>query len=151
MKRIIFSFGAVVLLASFSSRPAQISGSETVQFIPGPGLMAKMTGTQAARGGEANAHGYATFNINPGKGTITYFMEVYLASPATSAALHFGAAGAEGPVVAQLNYPLTGATQGVITVDKDLAKLIHQNPQNYYLTVGNSTFPAGAIRGQLSK
>jgi hypothetical protein len=105
MKRIIFSFGAVVLLASFSNRPAQIPGSQTVQFMPGPGLVAKMTGAQASRGGEANAHGYATFNINPGKGTITYFMEVYLASPATSAELHFGAAGAEGPEEAQLNTP----------------------------------------------
>jgi hypothetical protein len=38
----------------------------------------------------------------------------------------------------------------VIDLEKNLLKDILRNPEEYYLTVHNAPFPAGAVRGQLS-
>jgi hypothetical protein len=72
-------------------------------------------------------------------------------APATAAHIHVGAAGVAGPVVVPLAPP-TGTSSGCVTgVSPELIKAITQNPQNYYVNVHNAEFPAGALRGQLSK
>jgi hypothetical protein len=61
-----------------------------------------------------------------------------------------------GPVVVPLfvgvAFSGTGSTSGCTTnVDRDLILAIIRDPANYYVNIHSSVFPAGAIRGQLSK
>jgi len=46
----------------------------------------------------------------------------------------------------------TGVSTGCVSsVNQDLIKAIIQHPEEYYINVHNADFPAGAVRGQLSK
>ena len=75
-----------------------------------------------------------------------------------AAHIHEGAKGANGPVVANLAWPQDGqagdciseATEGKFpTKEAGIVQRILKNPQNFYVNVHNSAFPAGAVRGQL--
>jgi hypothetical protein len=72
--------------------------------------------------------------------------------PATAAHIHVGATGVAGPVVVALSAPdASGHASGCATADHDLIKAIRQNPESYYVNVHNTDYPAGAVRGQLTK
>jgi glucose/arabinose dehydrogenase len=73
--------------------------------------------------------------------------------PATAAHIHVGKAGVAGAIVVRLAPPDdTGASSGCVSnVDPALIKAIIAKPANYYVNVHTTDFPAGALRGQLSK
>ncbi len=155
MKKIIFSFGAVVMLASFVI-PTTKKDSGTNEIIrlqvnSGRPFAAELSGMQEPGGGDPNGTGYVELSLNLGQGTITYTLTVENIDPATAAHIHIGMAGVAGPVVLGLSAPTTGMSSGVIDVDPELIKAIRQNPENYYVNVHNPMYPAGAVRGQLSK
>jgi hypothetical protein len=101
--------------------------------------------------GDLDGVGTAYLTLNQGQGEICYELNVSGIAPATAAHIHIAPATAPGPVVVPLSAPTNGSSSGCVSVDPELIKAIRQNPESYYVNVHNAEFPAGALRGQLSK
>jgi hypothetical protein len=111
-----------------------------------------LTGAAEVPGpGDPDGSGTATITLNHGQGEVCWELTVSGIAPATAAHIHVGSADVAGPVVVGLSAPTSGSSSGCATVDRDLIKAIIQNPEGYYVNVHNAEFPAGALRGQLSK
>jgi hypothetical protein len=118
-------------------------------------LGANLSGDAEVPGpGDADGSGVANVTLNQGQGEVCFHIVVTdITLPAAAAHIHVGSADVAGPVVVGLAPPdasgvSTGCVQGV---EPNLIKDIRQNPDNYYVNVHTSDFPAGAVRGQLSK
>ena len=112
----------------------------------------RMTGAEEAPGpGDPDGSGTAVFRINAGQGVITYEMTVNNIATATAAHIHRAPVGEPGPVVVPLRAPSSGSVSDTVNVDKALAQEIIRNPSAFYVNVHNADFPAGAVRGQLSR
>lgn len=115
-------------------------------------LTTTMTGAAEIPGpGDPDGSGTAVLRLNRGRGEICYELTVSAIAPATAAHIHVGTVTQAGPVVVGLTPPTSGSSSGCAAVDRDLIKAIAQDPQNYYVNVHNAEYPAGAVRGQLSK
>jgi hypothetical protein len=115
-------------------------------------LSAVLTGAAEVPGpGDPDGSGTAHLTLNQGQGRICYKLTVAGIAPATAAHIHVGSEDEAGPVVVGLAPPTSGSSSGCATVDAALIKAIRQHPENYYVNVHNADFPAGALRGQLSK
>lgn len=121
--------------------------------------------------GDPDARGTATvFGIDGAQNTATLCYAIVVndklaeltQAPGNGRAAHIheGAAGSNGPVVAALAWPQNGqagdciseATEGKFpTKEAGIVQRILKNPQNFYINLHNSVFPAGAIRGQLAE
>lgn len=160
MKQICFALLGVVLLACQKDR--QISQPEEEQVASqvaatkaavtgGRPMMIQLTGAEEAPGpGDPDGSGTAWLTLNQGQGTISYKVIYSDIGIPRFAHIHIAPVGSPGPVVVPLDV-VDGVIEGTATVEKELIKEIRQNPQNYYLNVHNAEYPAGAIRGQLSK
>ena len=101
---------------------------------------------------DPDGSGTASIRLNLGQGEVCFNLTVSGIAPATAAHIHVAPAGVAGPVVVGLTAPTSGSSNGCISgVDRDLIKAIIQNPEQYYVNVHNTEYPAGAVRGQLSK
>jgi len=118
-------------------------------------LYATMTGANEVPGpGDPDGAGSALLTLNQGQGEICFQIQVTnLTLPATGAHIHTGTAGVPGGVLVPLTPPdATGMSTGCATgLSKSLIKAIRQNPGDYYVNVHTTDYPAGAVRGQLSK
>jgi CHRD domain len=97
--------------------------------------------------GDLDGIGTASLRINPGQGEVCWTIAVSGVDPITAAHIHIAPPTAPGPIVVPLNPYAGGCTQ----VDRDVALAIIKNPDSYYVNVHNMPFPAGALRGQLSR
>ena len=89
--------------------------------------------------------------LNSGKGEICWEITVSnITLPVFAAHIHHASAGVNGPVEVGL-VPQGPLSSGCVMVDPALIKTIAKNPADYYINVHNADYPAGAIRGQLSK
>lgn len=77
-----------------------------------------------------------------------------------AAHIHRGAAGENGPVVANLAWPQDGQSSDCLSEDEagkfptgeaGIVQDILANPHEYYFNVHNTEYPGGAIRGQLAE
>ena len=148
MKRVsLFSTLAaltVFALCSFVIAENRSQGGRTISTT--------LTGAAEVPGpGDPDGSGEAHITFNQGRGLVCFQLSVADIAPATAAHIHGGAVGEAGPVVVGLTAPTNGSSSDCVSADPDLIKEIRQNPEQYYVNVHNAEFPAGAIRGQLSK
>jgi hypothetical protein len=151
----------VVVMSALALAALALAGASAAKPIAdadhgGRPLSTELTGAAEVPGpGDPDGSGTATITVNPGQEEVCWEINAAgIELPATAAHIHVGAAGVAGPVVVTLSAPdASGFSSGCTTVDvnRDLAKAILKNPEDYYVNVHTSVFPAGAIRGQLSK
>lgn len=122
------------------------------QATGGAPLSALLDGAQEVPGpGDADGTGVGTVTVNPGQERVCYTLTVSNIAPATAAHIHNAPAGANGPIVVVLDAPSSGSSQGCVSVDRELARDMVRNPENYYFNVHNADFPPGAVRGQIGR
>jgi hypothetical protein len=127
---------------------AKLGGAEQ----GGRQLATTLTGAQEVPvPGDPDGMGSATVTVNPGQGLICYELSVSGIASASAAHIHEAPPGEAGPVVVTLQPPTSGFSSGCVKVSRALAKDILKNPSDYYVNVHNAEYPAGALRGQLSK
>ena len=141
--RVSLGVSAAVIGAVIGAIPASATGAP---------LSTSLTGAAEVPGpGDPDGSGSAVLRLNRGQGEICYELTVSGIAPATAAHIHVGTVDVAGPVVVPLAPPSTGSSSACAVVDRDLIKAIIQDPENYYVNVHNAEFPAGAVRGQLSR
>jgi hypothetical protein len=122
---------------------------------PGRPLSTTLTGDQEAPGpGDPDGTGSARVRLNQGQGTVCFELSWENIADPTAAHIHEAPVGVPGPIVVGFFGPGFGpvtASGCVEDVDASLIKAIRQDPAAYYVNIHNADFPAGAIRGQLSK
>lgn len=134
---VLLSMLVAVIPAAAQGRPFSTTLTGAAE-VPGPG--------------DPDGTGSAHITLNQGQAEVCFELVVSGIEPATGAHIHVGTADVAGPVVVPLTPPTDGSSSGCVSdVDPELIKAIRQNPENYYVNVHNADFPAGALRGQLSK
>lgn len=101
-----------------------------------------------AGSGDPNGRGLAELTLNQGQGQVCFGIGVQNIAAVTGTSINAGAAGTNGATVVNFGGQVSGCVNGVAG---NLIQDMRQNPGNYYLNVTTSEFPAGAIRGQLSR
>ena len=112
-----------------------------------------LTGANERPGpGDPDGSGTASITLNQGLNEVCFHLTVSGIAPATLAHIHIAPPTDPGPIVVHLAAPTSGESSGCVdNVDPKLIKAIRQDPGAYYINVHNADFPAGALRGQLSK
>jgi hypothetical protein len=138
-------------------------------------LVANLTGKAEVPGpGDPNGSGSARVEVKPSQGAVCFHVRWEDIDAPTAGHIHFGSPDVAGPIVvtffmssASPDQPpalpetitgVSGCTEEV-TVPEDgpfdspaaLLRNIKRHPREYYANVHNLAFPAGAIRGQLSR
>ena len=131
---------------------AMVAVAPSAASAGGRPLATALTGAAERPGpGDPDGTGTARLTLNSGQEEICFTLEVSGIAPATAAHIHEAPVDEAGPVVVGLAAPTSGSSSGCVAVDRDLVKDIRNNPDEYYVNVHNAEFPAGALRGQLSK
>ncbi len=141
------AFAALVVMSGAAVAKTVVAGTEGGRL-----LTASLTGANEVPGpGDPDGTGTAVVSVKPSSQRLCFELSVDNIAPATAAHVHDGPAGVAGPVVVTLTPPSDGSSEGCVTADKTLLKDIKKNPAEYYVNVHNAEFPAGAVRGQLSR
>jgi hypothetical protein len=120
-------------------------------------LSTTLTGAAEVPGpGDADASGAALITLNQGQGEVCFDVSwAGINGTVTAAHIHVGSATVAGPVVVTLfagTFAGTDSASGCVSgVSEELIKAIRHDPENYYVNIHSSVFPAGAVRGQLGK
>jgi hypothetical protein len=156
--RIVTSLAVTGLLLTTVTGTAianRLAGSQT----GGAPLSAAMDGQQEVDDegnpgvGDPDATGFAVATLNPGQGRACYELEHDVDPAPFGFHIHIGEAGTNGGIVVDFFTQPAGVVppSGCVDVDRDVARAILADPAGYYFNLHNEPFPAGAIRGQLSK
>src|SRR5687768_14753869 len=99
--------------------------------------------------GQPGASGETELRLNSGQEEICYTTTAEgLTHPLSGAHIHRAPAGVSGPIV--VPFPTAqGVGSACVPASRELIKEIRQNPEQFYVNVHTTAFPAGAIRGQL--
>lgn len=140
---------AAVTIAALATPALAIDGSSA---DGGRILTATLTGAAEVPGpGDSDGRGTAEVRVNPGQGSVCYTIAFSGIDAPTMAHIHSGAAGTAGGVVVPLKLAADGSIEGCAGITSEQAAALIETPGNFYANVHNAAFPAGAIRGQLTK
>lgn len=129
-----------------------VGGCQTLSRSSARELNAVMSGGQEVPGpGDRDGSGNFSATIKQGTSELCYNLEVGSIEPASAAHIHRGAAGEAGPPVVTIEPPTHSESNGCMDVGRELVDELVAAPDRFYVNVHNSEFPAGAVRGQLSR
>jgi hypothetical protein len=143
---VLYIILTVITVLALTSVAADFSGRKFTTTLTGA---AEIPGP-----GDPDGTGTAKIWLNHGQSEVCWEISVSEIAPVTAAHIHAAPSGVAGPVVVPLFPPLPdsdGFSRGCISADRELINAIIQSPEQYYVNVHNAEFPAGALRGQLSK
>jgi CHRD domain len=149
-----------------TSSPTETStgtGSPTVTETPAPStstappkhrraklFVVKLNGANENPPADLGGRGNAFLLVSADRTKICYLITVSnLQGDVILAHIHQAPKGVNGPIVVPLTAPIGGASADCATVPADLGSAIVDSPDQYYVNVHTTMFPAGAIRGQL--
>jgi CHRD domain len=149
--------GGGFALGSGSVRTAHDSAA-----LPHAGLHAVLRGDHVVHGTTHNLHVRGAFTaFIPGPFDICVgYVTLGLPRP-TTAHIHRGKAGHNGPVVVELPVPANaqvGTVSGCVDTNREVVRSIRRHPERYYVEIHGSAYqrpdsqdasPGGAMRGQL--
>jgi CHRD domain len=133
---------------------APASATSSVQV-----LSTIMTGAQEVPG-PGDTNGFGAFAAVTTEDKLCYVVTAARIDPATLTHIHAAPAGVAGGIVVGLRAPTRGiaadcirtvpdAENTMMTLSVSELAAIRANPDQFYVNVHNTPFPAGAIRGQL--
>jgi hypothetical protein len=154
-KRFVAVLSLVALGASGCDPDKWTEEIHSLKQVGGRPFHTDLSGANEVPGpGDPDGNGHAVIILNQGQGLVCFELSVSnILLPASAAHIHVGGEDVAGPVVVGLSPAPdeSGSSQGCVEADAQLIKTIRQNPEEYYVNVHNADFPAGAVRGQLSK
>ena len=115
---------------------------------------ATLTGAGEVPGpGDPDGAGTATVNLDVSDTELCYEVTVQRLDSPTGMHIHEGESGKSGDVVVPLTTPQATdtTTSGCANVDTTLLGRIAATPGDFYVNVHTSSYPQGAIRGQLKQ
>jgi hypothetical protein len=145
--RAIFVLGCFVVSLALVSGALAFSGAKRTTTMNGA---EECNAVGVCNLGDPDGSGLAHITLNAGQATVCWELTVSNIMPATASHIHKAPAGVAGPIVVPLSPPTSGSSSGCTTASPTLIADIIENPEEYYVNVHTSDFPAGAVRGQLS-
>ena len=131
------------LAAAFVPAAALGTGSGTVE------LDATLAGKNEVPKGDPKATGKAAVTLDAAAGKVCWQFTLTGVKGPNAAHIHKGAPGTAGGVV--VAFGTAYKSKGCTSAPKSVVAAIIAKPAAYYVNVHTSKYPAGAVRGQLSK
>jgi hypothetical protein len=151
----------LAIALSFTASAALIATAAVAQNVSEGGRKftteltgeAEVTAAGVPNQGDLDGTGTANVTVNVGQQRVCWDIDVDDIGPPQRGHIHRGAATTTGPIVVGFFEPADIDLNGCTTtpLDRALLKEIIQHPERFYVNVHNTEFPAGALRGQLSK
>lgn len=151
MRKLFASLLGVAIIMAFVAMTRPVTASP-IQAQADSTATARLSGAEEVpTPGDTDGTGSATVRFNSGSGEVCWDIRVAnITLPGVGAHIHEGAKGVTGPIVVPFSPPdENGTASGCTTPDAALVTRIMQSPENFYVNVHTSDFPAGAVRGQL--
>ena len=139
---------AALVASSALAQPVSDGGRKFTTELTGE---AEVDSTGIPNQGDLDGTGTASVTVNPGQQRICYEITVDGIDAPTRGHIHRAPVGSNGPIAVGFFEPEAVDLDDCVDTTRALAIEIIQHPERFYVNVHNAQFPAGALRGQLSK
>jgi hypothetical protein len=151
-RRTILTGLAVAAAASGASAAFALVAEDHAAGGSKPAFAHLLGSSEVPAPADADGRGAASIQVVSATKVCFTIINNGIAKP-NQAHIHQGAKGVAGPVVVILKQPSTGTagtSAGCVTASASVVSAIVGKPGNFYVNVHNGSYPAGALRGQLS-